>query len=429
MKKYFVTLSAAICIIFNTSFAALPTAHTITPTMQLQKLTTVIAAIHHFYIRQVDNKELFDSALNGILTKLDPHSSYLNEEALKKLRMSTNGKFEGIGITVIPSNGALKVITPIDNSPAKKAGIKSGDLIVRINKRIVGKLKLRDAIKMMRGKAGTKVTLYVIRKGENKPLKFTITRANIKLKTVRGKLYYGHYGYVRIALFNRKTKPELNAVLRKLQKESNNNLRGLVLDLRNNPGGMLRSSVKVADAFIDARKAIKSGLVVYTKGHPNNKKTNFYASADTIMPKTPMIVLINEGSASAAEIVAGALQDHKRAIVMGVRSFGKGSVQSILPIDKKSALKLTTALYYTPKGRVIQARGIKPDVMIADLTVLKKKTDSVLIDPLKEADLNNHIKNIDADITKIKKQDHELAHTDYQLYEAMNLLKGMNAIK
>lgn len=396
---------------------------------EIQRLLIVIGTIHKYYIEPVKNSKLFDDAIRGMLSGLDPHSSYLSEKDLKALQIAATGKFDGIGITIAPERDALKVITPLDGSPAEKAGIKSGDLIVRINDKLVKNIDTDQAIASMRGKRGTKVTLYIIRKDVPKLIKLKVTRNKIKVPSVKGKLFDKHYGYVRIAFFSQIAKQEAIKTIEDIKKQAKGQLNGLVVDLRNNPGGLLNSAVDIADIFLDAENIKENQLIVYTNPRTQEKRLNFKATKGELLPKIPIVVLINQGSASAAEIVAGALQDHKRAVILGGKSFGKGSVQSLIPVSKKSAVKLTTGLYYTPKGRSIQAQGIKPDVIIADLKIPKTETDSIVFDPIYEADLNKHIEN--HYIEKVEFEDKaiaDLAHKDFQLYAALKLLKGLNAV-
>ena len=412
------------------------------PLRDIQRFATAVAQIKRYYIEPIDDKTLFNHAISGMLTNLDPHSSFLDPESLKDLQSSTSGEFGGVGIEVIPEAGFIKVISPIDDTPAYKAGIKSGDLIIRVGNKYVKNLTLREAINLIRGKKGTKVILTVLRKGEKKPLKFTLTRDVIKIQTVKSKLYDKYYGYLRVAFFQSSTKRDLNKNIKELQKETKGKLKGVILDLRNNPGGLLNSSIKIADTFLDLKKLNQhKSLIVYTKGRIESANIEAKATKGDSLKGLPIVVLINEGSASAAEIVAGALQDHHRAIIVGTKSFGKGSVQTVLPIDYESGIKLTTALYYTPSGNSIQATGIEPDVIIADLKIPKSKTQDVIIDPINEADLDGHLengndkkdktaakeKNVDKD--RANKADIELARTDYQLYAAINILKGLTAIQ
>ncbi len=388
----------------------------------IQRLNTVVTDIQQNYIKPVKTSQLIDYALSGMLSKLDPHSDYLSASDLENLDVVTSGKFEGVGIKVVPEYGNLRIITPIDNSPAAKAGIKPGDLLVRINNTPLHNISINQAIKIMLGKQGTSVTLYVIR--NNKLLKFTMKRAEIKVPAVRKKLFENHYGYLRIAIFNDTTEAAVKKAIKQLKSQAKGKLYGLIIDLRNNPGGMLEPSVETSDLFLDARKLKTNKLIVYITGK-NTPKESFKATRGELLPNVPITVLINSGSASAAEIMAGALQDHGRALVTGSKSFGKGSVQKVFMLDRNHAIKLTVALYYTPNGTSIQAKGIQPNVIIPQLLIPKAKTDTDLA-PLYEANLQNHIANGDAIAIQQRLED-TLLHQDFQLYETLNILKGLSA--
>ena len=428
-------------LIFACCFAGLITAKTTEVTIsetELQRLTTVIADIKQHYVKQVSEEELFDNAINGMLAGLDPHSSYLKGDDLKNLELLTIGKFGGIGIEVVPDNGLLKVISPIDGSPAEKAGIKAGDVIIQINRKLVKDMPLNEAVSLMRGPKNSKVTLTILRKDQPKPLTFNLTRDVIKIQGVKTRLLVPDYGYIRIAFFQEPTPRDLRKAIDSLKRENKKPLKGLVLDMRNNPGGLFEPAIQVADAFLDPVDNKTNHLIVYTKGRDDDTQITAKATYGSLLPNVPIVVLINEGTASAAEIVAGALQDHKRAIIAGHKSFGKGSVQTLIPIDKKSAIKLTTALYYTPLGNSIQAKGITPDVIINDVKIPTKNNQS--FEPtIDEASLVDHIQNGNGDTDENIKQNHAaldlqqnhelaLAHKDYQLYEALHLLEGLNAI-
>ncbi len=390
----------------------------------IQRLNTVVTDIQKNYIKPVKTSQLIDYALSGMLSKLDPHSDYLNSNDLGNLRVITSGQFEGVGISVVPEYGNLRIITPLDGSPAAKSGIKAGDLLVRINNTPLHNISIIKAIKIMRGKKGTSVTLYVIR--DHKLLKFTMKRAEIKLPAVREKLFEQHYGYLRIDVFNDTTKSAVKKAIKQLKHQTKGKLYGLIIDLRNNPGGMLESSVETSDLFLDARKLKTNKLIVYIAGK-NTPKEIFNATRGELLPNIPITVLINSGSASAAEIMAGALQDHQRALVLGSKSFGKGSVQTVFKVDKNHAIKLTVALYYTPNGTSIQAKGIQPNVIIPQLVIPKAKTDTDLA-PLYEANLQNHIANGDSVAIK-QRLEETLLHKDFQLYETLNILKGLSATR
>ncbi len=396
------------------------------PLSELQRFANVVATVHHYYVEPVSNEQLFDDAISGMLEKLDPHSAYLTKEDMQNLKIVTSGEFEGIGITIVPELGVLRVISPIDDSPADKAGIKAGDLIVRVDGTLIKDMPMQKAISMIRGKRGSKVILYIIRKDQPKLLKIKVKRETIKVPTVKQELFDNYYGYIRIAIFYKTTQKDLVKAIKQLKKESHNKLRGVIIDLRNNPGGLFDPSIQVADDFLDANKLKDNKLIVYTEGYPDNKRDDFSATHGDLLPNIPMIVLINAGSASAAEIVAGALQDHKRAVIVGTKSFGKGSVQTVIPVDKDSAIKLTTALYYTPLGKSIQAKGINPDVVVKDMKITKEDADFLPLGSIYEADLLNHIENdgVKKLNAKVVKTSINLMEKDFQLYAALNLLKG-----
>src|SRR3990167_81046 len=406
------------------------------PRGDIQRFVTAIALIHNYYIKNVTNDTLFNNAIRGMIANLDPHSSYLDPEELKELKTTVSGNFVGVGIELtIAKNGLLKVVSPLDNSPAKKAGIQPGDIIIKIDKQLVRDLNLQEAVQRIKGKKGTTVMLTILRKGTEKPLKFTLTRADIHLISVTSKMLEKGYAYVRISFFQGPLEKQLRDTINQLKKESGGQLQGLVLDLRNNPGGLLDASADVANTFLNTKNIRQyNGVIVYTKGRIPSSDMKIKASPGDIIPGTPMVVLINGGSASASEIVAGALQDYKRAIIMGTRSFGKGSVQTVLPLGEDSAIKLTTALYYTPAGREIQARGIIPDVVVPELKVKNTGNGLIAID---ESDFDNHISgnnedgNLQAHSIRKKLLDSQLkiAKEDYQLYEALMMLQGLNAVK
>lgn len=404
-------------------------------TEEVERFATVLAEIHRYYVEPIEDKKLFTYAISGMLSSLDPHSDYLDEDALKDLEATTTGKFGGIGVEILPSDGFIKVVSPIDDTPAYKAGIKAGDLIVRINDKLVRDMTLRDAIAMIRGESGTKVHLTLLRKNAKKPLELDVVREIIKYKTVKTELLPGNYGYIRLSFFQDSTRGDLIKNIKLLQQKANGPLKGIILDLRNNPGGLLDSAVNVTELFLDSKHLKYDGLIVYTKGRIPASDIKATASGKDLLEGIPMVVMINEGSASAAEIVAGALQDQNRATLVGQRSFGKGSVQTILGVDDKSAIKLTTALYYTPSGRSIQAQGIEPNIEIPEMTIPKPKEeeDDGLIS-VSEADLEKHILNKDGvDVTsksekagqEINKKNRDLLYSDFQLYEALNILKGL----
>jgi carboxyl-terminal processing protease len=424
------------------------------PYEDLRTFTEIFGRIKKDYVEPVSDKKLLEDAVKGMLSGLDPHSAYLDPEEYQELKEGTTGQFGGLGIEVTMENGFIKVVSPIDDTPAQKAGIKAGDLIIKLDDKPVKGMTLAEAVKHMRGAAGSKILLFVVREGVDSPLKITITRDIIKVKSVKSRILEKDYGYVRISSFQSGTGEGLKEALASLKKDNKgNNLKGLVLDLRNNPGGVLNAAVEVSDAFM------KSGLIVYTEGRIANSQMRFSAAPDDLIDGAPMVVLINAGSASASEIVAGALQDSKRAIIMGEKSFGKGSVQTILPTNTGSAIKLTTARYFTPSGRSIQAKGIEPDVALANMKLESLDKDKTDFKPVKEADLTHHLEKIgkeaeedkkaaddkekqadenkddsnkDKDSTDGKKDSPDKAvldTKDYPLYEALNLLKGISIMR
>jgi carboxyl-terminal processing protease len=396
------------------------------PFEDLRTFTEIFGRIKRDYVETVSDKKLLEDAIRGMLSGLDPHSAYLVADEYQELKEGTTGQFGGLGIEVTMENGFIKVVSPIDDTPAQKAGLKAGDLVVKLDDKPVKGMSLADAVKMMRGEPGSKILLTVVREGAETPLKFTIARDIIKVKSVKNKLLEKNYGYVRISSFQSGTGDNLEESLAALKKENGGNLKGLVLDLRNNPGGVLDAAVKVSDAFLTG------GLIVYTEGRIENSEMRFNAAPDDLINGAPIVVLINAGSASASEIVAGALQDHKRALIMGEKSFGKGSVQTILPTTNGAAIKLTTARYFTPSGRSIQAEGIEPDIALARVKL--ESLDKNDFTPVKEADLSGHLQNNKsktngASALPEDKAKDEAEVKDYALSEALNLLKGISIMK
>ena len=402
------------------------------PLNELRNFSDIFARVKSDYVEEVDDKTLLEHAIRGMLTGLDPHSTYLNNDEYKELKIGTTGKFGGLGIQVGMEDGFVKVISPIDDTPAFRAGLESGDLIIRLDDKSVKGMTLNDAVKIMRGEPGTDIKLTVIREGADKPLPFTVTRDIISVKSVKSRILEPDYGYIRISNFQSKTARDLVSELSNLKKENKNELKGLVLDLRNNPGGVLSAAADVSDAFID------EGKLVYTQGRIANSDFEFNAKPGDIMNGSPVVVLINSGSASASEIVAGALQDHKRAIVMGSKSFGKGSVQTIQELRSGGAVKITTARYFTPNGRSIQGEGITPDIILDRYEIKDSKDDDKSL-RIKESDLSGSISNPTKSQEAIKKAEEEgkkgdekeekiKASDDFQLYEALLLLKGLNIL-
>ena len=380
------------------------------PVEELRAFTEVFGRIKSDYVEAVDDKKLINQAIAGMLAGLDPHSSYLDKEAFREMQVGTRGEFGGLGIEVGMEDGLVKVVSPIDDSPASRAGIKAGDLIVKLDDTFVKGLSLNDAVKQMRGKPDTQITLTIVRKGDPKPLVFTLKRAIIKIQSVKSTLLEPGYAYFRVTQFQEHTGETLAAAIQTLYKQNQGAMKGIVLDLRNDPGGLLNGAVAVSAAFLP-----QNTLVVYTDGRTEDAKMRLTASPENYLrgrlkddylsklpaeiKNVPMVVLVNSGSASASEIVAGALQDHHRAVIMGTQTFGKASVQTILPLGDGTAIKLTTARYYTPNGRSIQAKGIVPDIILDDGTAGR---DPAL--RMREADLDKHLIN---DRTKDEKAKEE----------------------
>ncbi|WP_325918965.1 S41 family peptidase [Pseudomonas frederiksbergensis] len=389
------------------------------PLDELRTFAEVMDRIKAAYVEPVDDKMLLENAIKGMLSNLDPHSAYLGPEDFAELQESTSGEFGGLGIEVGSEDGFVKVVSPIDDTPASKAGIQAGDFIVKINGQPTRGQSMTEAVDKMRGKIGEKITLTLVRDGGT-PFDVPLTRAVIQVKSVKSQLLESGYGYIRITQFQVKTGEEVAKALAKLRKDNGKKLNGLVLDLRNNPGGVLQSAVEVVDHFIT------KGLIVYTKGRIANSELRFSATGNDLSEAVPLVVLINGGSASASEIVAGALQDQKRGVVMGTTSFGKGSVQTVLPLNNERALKITTALYFTPNGRSIQAQGIVPDIEVRKAKITSEADSEYF----KEADLQGHLGNGNGGADKPTgsgaKAKPMPQDDDYQLAQALSLLKGLN---
>jgi carboxyl-terminal processing protease len=391
------------------------------PLEELRTFADVFNQIRVGYVEEIDDSTLLEYAVQGMLMGLDPHSVYLTSEAFEKLQSSTSGEFSGLGLEVGMEDGYVKIISPIDGSPASAAGLQSGDVILKLDQAPVQGMSLNEAINLMRGPKGSKIELSIGRPGESQPFDVTLIRDTIKVASVREKILEPGYGYIRIAQFQTRTGTDVANSLQKLSEDES--LKGLVLDLRNNPGGVLRASVDVSDLFMDG------GTVVYTEGRLPNSEMHYNATEGDHSNGIPLVILINGGSASASEIVAGALQDHSRAVIMGTESFGKGSVQTILPLSDSRAVKLTTALYFTPNGRSIQAQGIVPDILVERAKVTAYKNSK----RISEADLNGHLDNAkgkknDTKSAVSRRAANELLSSDNQLYEALTLLKGLNIL-
>jgi carboxyl-terminal processing protease len=449
-------LVAGVSISLNYSaFADKETLATPLPVEELRAFSEVFGRIKSDYVEPVTDKKLITDAIAGMLNGLDPHSAYLDADAFKELQVGTHGEFGGLGIEVGMEDGVVKVISPIEDTPAYQAGIKPGDFIIKIDDTLIKGMSLNDAVKRMRGKPGSKIVLTIIRKSEPKPFEVTLVRAIIKVQSVKSKLLEPGYGFVRITQFQEMTGENLATALEKLVKENKGPLKGMVLDLRNDPGGLLTGAVAVSSAFLP-----RDALVVYTEGRTEDAKMRLTANPDNYLRSSsdkdylkkipdsiksvPLIVLVNGGTASASEIVAGALQDHKRAVIMGEQTFGKGSVQTVLPLGNGTGIKLTTARYYTPGGRSIQAKGIEPDILVEDPASVGRDSG---IFRLREADLNKHLindrpshkkpENADQNTLSLPDTNEDTSKlapaefgskNDYQLNQALNLLKGMQIL-
>ncbi len=390
------------------------------PLDELRTFADVYNQIRQGYVEEIDDSTLLEYAIQGMLMGLDPHSVYLNSDDYENLQDNTSGEFTGLGLEVGMEDGYVKIIAPIDGSPAAAAGLQSGDLIIKLGKTPVKGMTLNEAIEIMRGPKGTEIELTIGRPGESQPFEVTLVRDIIRVASVRERWLEPGYGYIRIAQFQKDTGSDVRKSLDKLMQEQK--LKGLVLDLRNNPGGILRASVDVAGMFMNG------GTIVYTKGRLANADLTYDADEGDVTSGVPLIVLINQGSASASEIVAGALQDHGRAVIMGTNSFGKGSVQTIMPISESRAVKLTTALYFTPNGRSIQAEGIEPDIHVERAQVTAYDTSKRITESDLSGRLDNAGGNDNGDTEKHRELSSKLLSSDNQLYEALTLLKGINIL-
>ena len=441
---FFVVIGIFIGLIFS---ANANRTNTSLPIDELRNFTEIFGKIKNDYVEDVTDKKLISEAIKGMLSGLDPHSAYLDEDAFKDLQVGTQGEFGGLGIEVGMEDGFVKVVSPIEDTPAWRAGLKSGDLIIKIDDTNVKGLTLGDAVKKMRGKPKTKIILTVVRQGESEPLVITIIRDIIQIQSVKSEVLENSVAYVRITQFQEKTGLKLAEALKKRFLEVDNNVDGIILDLRNDPGGLLNSAVAVTSAFIP-----ENTLVVYTEGRVRNSSMklfsrpehylrsgskNYLADLPEKTKTVPMVVLINNGSASASEIVAGALQDHSRAVIMGTQSFGKGSVQTILPLNNGTAIKLTTARYFTPKGRSIQAKGITPDIVVSQATIQEDDESKFQVsekDLSRALDTDNQSDNseqlVDDSTNNANNepvQPNSIVNpNDYQLNQALNLIKALN---
>lgn len=402
---------------FAASSTVAPTATTALPWQQVKLLADVMQLVKQDYVEPVNDTTLIHNAIQGMLAGLDPHSAYLDKSDYQQLQIITTDQFGGLGLEVTQQDGAVMVVSPIDGTPAAKAGMQTGDIIVRVNNTALDGLPLDQAVTLMRGKPGTAVTLTVLRHGVSKPLTFTLTRAEVQLTSVHKRLLQPGYGYVRISQFSADTGDGVTSAVQALVKQNQAPLKGLILDLRNNPGGLLDAAVDVSGEFLN------SGIIVSAKGRAPDSNFVRRATSGDLLNGAPMVVLVNGGTASAAEITAGALQDNHRALILGNRTFGKGSVQTVIPLPEGGALKLTTSLYYTPSGHSIQAEGIKPDIVVPEFRLSAPSA----AEDISEANLEGHLTN-NAPTPQAGdnlRADEQLAREDFQLYEALNVLKGL----
>jgi len=385
------------------------------PVDELRLVAEVMERIRAAYVEDVADSALLESAIRGMLHELDPHSAFLTPEEFEDLQVTTTGEFGGLGIEITMEDGFVKIVAPIDDTPASRAGLQSGDIILKIDTTFVKGLTLNEAVKLLRGKVGEPVDLSILREGEPQPISVNLVRDRIQIRSVRSEILAEGFGYVRITQFQANTGRDVLEHIEDLQKKAS--LKGLVLDLRNNPGGVLNGAVQAADLFLD------EGLIVYTEGRDPEAQLRFSATPGDMLNNQPLVVLVNGGSASASEIVAGALQDQGRALVVGRRTFGKGSVQTVIPLHANRALKLTTARYFTPSGRSIQAEGIEPDIEV-NITHVETSEDPTA---MREEDLPGHLDKHErpADAEQMEKT---LARRDYALYQALSILKGINLI-
>ncbi len=386
------------------------------PLRELRIFTQVFEQIRRGYVEEVKDTVLLENAIAGLLLELDPHSVYLNESDYDELQESATGEYGGLGMEVGAERGLIKIISPIDDTPAAKAGIKAGDLIVEVDGTPVRGMALQKAIDKLRGDKGTSIDLTVLRDGQELPIEFTIVRDIIQVRSVRSRMLEPGYGYVRISQFQTSSGDEFKKQLHNL-KQQEAGLKGVSIDLRNNPGGIVPASVEISDAVLDG------GTVVYTEGRLPSANSIYQATSGDMLEGIPIVVLINGGSASASEIVAGALQDHRRAAIIGTQSFGKGSVQTVIPLGDGRAVKLTTARYYTPNGRSIQAEGISPDIIVEPAEIRRYQ----LRDRVREEDLEGHLEQA-SDSDDSPAEPEEDLTDDNQLYEALNVLKGFQLL-
>ncbi len=392
-------------------------AHASSDYQELQLFTDVLTIVKRSYVEEVAIKDLVYGAIDGMLTSLDPHSGFMSPDIYKEMKVDTRGEFGGLGIEISVRDGILTVVAPIEDTPASRAGLQAGDHIIKIDDEFTKDLEIMEAVHLMRGAPGTDITITIMRSSFEKPKPFTLTREVIKVKSVKAKTLEKGFGYVRLAQFQERTGADLGKALESLRESNDGALEGLILDLRNNPGGLLDQAIDVSDLFL------AEGLIVYTQGREEDAQMEFSAMHSGTEPDYPMVVLINGGSASASEIVAGALQDHNRAVIMGTQSFGKGSVQTIIPLSDDSGLRLTTAKYYTPSGTSIQAKGIIPDIEVQQSEIKEVKD----FNHFREEDLKNHFDKEGSSESGEEQVDvllDEDSRKDFQLMRALDLLKG-----
>ena len=393
----------------------------------LKTFSEVLDMVEKNYVEPVETDKLLLGAINGMIKSLDPHSSFMTAEMYKELEVETRGSFGGIGIEITLVKDVLTVVSPIEDTPAYNAGVKAGDQIIRIDGKSTKDITIMDAVKQLRGPKDTKVTITILREGMAKPKEIEMTRSTIKIRSIKSKVYDEHIGYIRLASFQERTGDDLKKALREIEAKARP-LKGIVLDMRNNPGGLLNQSVEVSDAFL------KSGIIVSTRGRSKNMESKAVAKDDGDEPTCPIVVLVNEGTASAAEIVSGALQDNGRAVILGAQTFGKGSVQTVIPLEDGAALKLTTAKYYTPKGRSIQAEGITPDIVVKQIRPPEEKVEekaNAENHMLREKDLKGHIKSPTENEVKVDdaKKETDNLDKDNQLKNAIDILKSWDILK
>jgi carboxyl-terminal processing protease len=393
----------------------------------LKTFSEVLDMVEKNYVEPVETDKLIQGAINGMIKSLDPHSSFMTAEMYKELEVDTRGSFGGIGIEITILKDVLTVVSPIEETPAYNAGVKSGDQIIKIDGKSTKDITIQEAVSKLRGPKDTKVTITIMREGLAKPKDIEITRSTIKIRSIKSKVYDDHIGYIRISSFQERTGDDLKKALQEIEAKARP-LKGIVLDMRNNPGGLLNQSVEVSDAFL------KSGIIVSTRGRSKSMESKATAKDDGDEPTCPMVALVNEGTASAAEIVSGALQDNGRAVILGTQTFGKGSVQTVIPLEDGAALKLTTAKYYTPKGRSIQAEGITPDIVVKQIRPPEEKTEEKANadnQMLREKDLKGHIKSPTENEVKVDdaKKETDNLDKDTQLKNAIDILKSWDILK